>query len=78
MYFYEGNQYRIDEFGIKGNYQGKGFWKEFMNLLFKEGKEYNIDFLILTTNRNYPAFSFCKNIGFVLNEDDVMLYKKLK
>ncbi len=77
MHFYEGNQFRIDELCIKPGHQGKGLGTLLLDRIGKACIEKKIAYLILTTERNYPAYSFyCRN-GFQSLENSVMLAKKL-
>ncbi len=78
MHFYEGTQYRIDELCISRDKQGKGYGSNFMKLIETKCKEMGILYVILTTERNYPAHSFYLKNGFSEAINNVMLYKKTK
>lgn len=75
MHFYDGTQYRIDEFCIKTNYQGNGFGSNFFNLMNSYLKRNGISTIILTTERNYPAYSFYLKNKFMGAKSNVMFFK---
>ena len=77
MHFYIGNQFRIDELCVKPTRQGKGLGTLLLSEVEKACIERKIPYLILSTERNYPAFSFYSKNGFVLSPNSVILAKKL-
>ena len=77
MHFFEGNQLRIDELCVRTDCQGKGYGSRMVALIEEEARKRGIAFLILATERNYPAFRFYKKNGFVEAEGNVMLSKKV-
>lgn len=77
MHFYEGIQFRIDEFCVLTSLQGKGLGSFFMETIAKECRKDNIKYLILCTDRTYPAYKFYKKQGFVESEKNVMFSKEL-
>lgn len=77
MHFYEGIQFRIDEFCILTSLQGKGLGSFFMEAIATECRKDNFKYLILCTDRTYPAYKFYKKQGFVESENNVMFSKEL-
>ena len=77
MHFYEGNQFRVDEFCVDVNYQNRGIGSLFMNLLTDKMKELNIAYILLDTVKTFSAYKFYLKNGFEELNDDVGLKKKV-
>ncbi len=76
-HFYDGNQYRVDEFCILTSYQGQKFGSKFIELLSYEALKRNIKYIILNTERIFPAYKFYLKNGFEEEKNNVMLAKKI-
>lgn len=63
-YWYDGDEYWIDDLAILPQAQGKGCGSEFLNLMEKYLKEKNIKKTVLFTNKNIPAYYFYEKNGF--------------
>lgn len=63
-YWYDGDEYWIDDLAILPQAQGKGCGSEFMKLMEKYLKEKNIKKTVLFTNKDIPAYYFYKKNGF--------------
>ncbi len=75
MHFYSGNQFRIDEFCVSPKEQGHGLGTTFMELLTDAVKKKDIKYLLLDTNKTYPAYNFYLKNDFQEIKDLVSLYK---
>ncbi|MCK4075516.1 GNAT family N-acetyltransferase [Streptococcus suis] len=76
-YWYEGTEYRIEEFCISRDYQGQGHGARLLADIEKQLADRKIVLILLQTKRNLPAFSFYKNCGFHALEEDVTMVKKV-
>ena len=76
--WYEGTEYWIEEFGIVPDRQqsgtGSAFIEELEKILVKKGIEY----IVLLTERNVPAYRFYKKNGFREKEENVFFVKALR
>ena len=74
-HWYSGTEYVIDELCIRPEFQRKGYGREFLaqieQLLISRG----IRTIFLLTERNVPAFSFYKKLGFTELPEYVGFYK---
>ncbi len=77
VHFYEGNQFRVDEFCIDTKYQKNGFGSAFIHLLKQELATLNIAFILLDTNKTYNAYSFYLKNGFNEIKDSIGLFLKI-
>lgn len=77
MHFYEGNQFRVDEFCVDINYQKRGLGSLFMNLLFEKMNELNISYILLETKKSFDAYKLYLKNGFEDIVDGVGLIKKI-
>ncbi|MCK4029212.1 GNAT family N-acetyltransferase [Streptococcus iners] len=76
-YWYEGTEYRIEEFCISHDYQGQGHGASFLANIEKQLVDRKIVHILLQTERNLPAYFFYKKCGFRALEEDVTMYKKV-
>lgn len=76
-YWYEGTEYRIEEFCMSRDYQGQGHGASFLADIEKLLADRKIVHIILQTERNLPAYSFYKKCGFRALEEDVTMVKKV-
>ena len=76
-HFYDGTQYRVDEFCIKSGFHGLNYGSKFMTMLSEETLKRNIKYIILTTERAFPAYQFYLKNGFDVVDGNVMLAKKI-
>ncbi|MBQ3794379.1 MAG: GNAT family N-acetyltransferase [Lachnospiraceae bacterium] len=60
----EGTEYFIEEFCIRGDYQGKGCGRTFLSLIGEKIKERGLNTIYLMTDRTQPAYEFYKHLGF--------------
>lgn len=76
-YWYEGTEYRIEEFCISRDYQGQGHGVRLLADIEKQLADRKIVHILLQTERNLPAYSFYKKCGFRALEVDVTMVKKV-
>lgn len=76
-YWYEGTEYRIEEFCISRDYQGQGHGASFLADIEKQLADRKIVHILLQTERNLPAYFFYKKCGFRALEEDVTMFKKV-
>ena len=74
-HWYEGTEYIIDEFFIRGDMQGKGYGSTFLSLIEEHLRGLGRHIIYLTTERNVPAYGFYKSRGFQDLPNDVALFK---
>ena len=77
IHFYEGTQYRVDEFCIRPAFQGKGYGSLFIKEIGRILKEMCISYILLDTVKTYKAYSSYLKNGFKEIKDDVGLSLKL-
>ena len=78
VHFYQGIQFRIDEICIDPCLQGKGYGSLLLSKVEKACRKEGISYLLLVTERDYPAYSFYRKNGFDPLEKSVALCKKIK
>ncbi|WP_105157574.1 GNAT family N-acetyltransferase [Streptococcus suis] len=76
-YWYEGTEYRIEEFCISRDYQGQGLGASFLADIEKQLADRKIVHFLLQTERNLPAYFFYQKYGFRTLEEDVTMVKKV-
>ncbi|HFI0077381.1 TPA: GNAT family N-acetyltransferase [Streptococcus suis] len=76
-YWYEGTEYRIEEFCISRDYQRQGHGASLLADIEKQLSERKIVHILLQTERILPAFFFYKKCGFHALEADVTMAKKV-
>ncbi|HEM3165039.1 TPA: GNAT family N-acetyltransferase [Streptococcus suis 92-1191] len=76
-YWYEGTEYRIEEFCISRDYQGQGLGASFLADIEKQLADRKIVHIFLQTERNLPAYFFYQKYGFRALEEDVTMVKKV-
>lgn len=76
-YWYEGTEYRIEEFCMSRDYQGQGHGASFLADIEKQLADRKIVHILLQTERNLSAYSFYKKCGFRALEEDVSMVKKV-
>ncbi|HFI0216620.1 TPA: GNAT family N-acetyltransferase [Streptococcus suis] len=76
-YWYEGTEYRIEEFCMSRDYQGQGHGASFLADIEKQLADRKIVHILLQTERHLPAFSFYIKCGFRSLEEDVTMVKKV-
>ncbi|NQN82556.1 GNAT family N-acetyltransferase [Streptococcus suis] len=76
-YWYEGTEYRIEEFCMSRDYQGQGIGKDFLKRIEEQLVERKIVHILLQTERNLPAYFFYQKYGFRTLEEDVTMVKKV-
>ncbi|HEM4766799.1 TPA: GNAT family N-acetyltransferase [Streptococcus suis] len=76
-YWYEGTEYRIEEFCISRDYQGQGHGASLLADIEKQLADRKIVHIFLQTERNFSAYSFYKKCGFRSLEEDVTMVKKV-
>ena len=77
-HWYQGTEYRIDEFCIDTKYQSQGCGTFFLQEIEKQVKEKNIKTLFLQTDRTIPAYHFYQKKGFETVDDLITLVKNIK
>lgn len=77
-HWYQGTEYRIDEFCIDTKYQSQGCGTFFLQEIEKQVKEKNIKTLFLQTDRTIPAYHFYQKNGFETVDDLITLVKNIK
>lgn len=77
-HWYQGTEYRIDEFCIDTKYQSQGCGTFFLQEIEKQVKEKNIKTLFLQTNRTIPAYYFYLKNNFQTVDDLMTLVKNIK
>ena len=75
--WYEGTEYWIDEFGILPMMQQNGNGSAFMNEIEIAAAEKGIEYIVLLTERNVPAYQFYKRNGFNEKEETVFFFKQI-
>lgn len=78
IHFYEGTQYRVDEFCIHPDFQGKGYGSLFIEEIDKLLVDMGVAYILLDTVKTYKAYSFYVKNGFKEIKDDVGLSLKLE
>lgn len=76
--WYEGTEYWIEEFGILPDRQQSGTGSAFIEELEKILAEKGIEYIVLLTERNVPAYRFYKKNGFREKEENVFFVKALR
>ncbi|HEL2034616.1 TPA: GNAT family N-acetyltransferase [Streptococcus suis] len=76
-FWYEGTEYRIEEFCISRDYQGQGHGASLLADIEKQLADRKIVHILLQTERNLSAYSFYKKCGFRALEEDVTMVKKV-
>ncbi|HFU3789320.1 TPA: GNAT family N-acetyltransferase [Streptococcus suis] len=76
-YWYEGTEYRIEEFCISRDYQGQGLGASFLADIEKLLADRKIVHIFLQTERNISAYFFYQKYGFRTLEEDVTMVKKV-
>ncbi|HEM4151084.1 GNAT family N-acetyltransferase [Streptococcus suis] len=76
-FWYEGTEYRIEEFCISRDYQGQGHGARLLADIEKQLADRKIVLILLQTERNLSAYSFYKKCGFLALEEDVTMVKKV-
>ena len=76
-HWYSGTEYIINEFCVKTERQGTGAGTFFITEIGKAIKELGIKQIFLLTDTNAPAYKFYKKNGFVAEETNVALAKRL-
>lgn len=76
-HWYEGTEYYIDEFCILKNAQSNGYGTKFMEYLEIELYKRDIKNFFLLTDKDVPAYSFYKKLGFHELEMNVAFTKKV-
>ena len=74
-HWYEGTEYIVDEFFIRGDMQGKGHGSTFLSLIEEYLRGLGLHTIYLTTERDVPAYGFYKSRGFQDLPNDVALFK---
>ncbi len=74
-HWYSGTEYVIDELCIRPEFQRKGYGREFLAQIEQFLISRGIRTIFLTTERNVPAFSFYKKLGFTELPEYVGFYK---
>ena len=74
-HWYEGTEYYIDELCILKNEQSKGYGTKFIELLEVELYKRDIQHFFLLTDKDVPAYSFYKKLGFCELESNVAFTK---
>ena len=77
IHFYEGTQYRVDEFCTHPAFQGKGYGSLFIGGIKRISKDMGVAYILLDTVKTYKAYSFYLKNGFEEIKDDVGLFLKL-
>lgn len=77
-HWYQGTEYRIDEFCIDTKYQSQGCGTFFLQEIEKQVKEKNIKTLFLQTDRTIPAYHFYQKNGFETVDDLITLVRNIK
>ena len=78
LHFYDGKQFRIDEFCISPTIQGKGYGSIFIHMLSEQVHKKNVSYLLLDTQKNYPAYDFYQKNGFIEVKNSIGLIKRIK
>jgi ribosomal protein S18 acetylase RimI-like enzyme len=65
----KGEEYYIDQFYVDYRLQGKGIGTLFLDEIKRDLIERGIHAIILTTEKEYPAFDFYRKNGFLSFED---------
>ena len=76
--WYEGTEYWIEEFGILPDRQQSGTGSAFIKEMEKILAEKGIEYIVLLTERNVPAYRFYKKNGFREKEENVFFVKALR
>ena len=74
-HWYSATEYVIDELCIQTELQGKGYGREFLLQIEQFLISRGIRTIFLATERNVPAFSFYKKLGFTELPEYVGFYK---
>lgn len=77
IHFYEGTQYRVDEFCIRPAFQGKGYGSLFIGGIKRMLKDMGVAYTLLDTVKTYNVYSFYLKNGFEEIKDDIGLFLKL-
>lgn len=75
--WWEGREYYIKEFFIKGSEQEKGLGSLFLNEMSEHLKRSDIEYVTLMTDYSVPAFSFYKKNGFKESTDTAFMFRRV-
>ena len=59
-----GTEYFIEELCIRNELQGKGYGRQFIELIGEKIRERGLHTIYLMTDRNQPAYQFYNRLGF--------------
>ena len=71
-----GTEYMIDEFCINIDEQRKGYGTIFVKQIEDLLRQKNIHVIYLITQKNVPAYSFYKKLGFIEQSETISFYKE--
>ena len=71
-----GTEYMIDEFCINTDEQRKGYGTIFVKQIEDLLRQKNIHVIYLITQKNVPAYSFYKKLGFIEQSETISFYKE--
>lgn len=77
IHWFEGNQYRIDDLGVRSDKQGAGVGSCLLREIEKYAAENDIHSIVLKTSRRAAAYRFYQKNGFEESPDDVYFEKNI-
>lgn len=75
--YFVGNSFEIKEIFISRQLQNKGLGSNFLGMVEKSLKDFEVDRITLATQREIPAFDFYLKNGYEVSEGAVFLSKCL-
>ena len=76
-HWWEGTNYRIEEFCVSPDLQGKGVGSRFMKMIEKDVQKRGLSGIFLQTDHDKPSYQFYQKNGFHQLVSDVSFYKKV-
>ncbi len=76
-HWYSGTEYKIEEFCIKSDKQGKGAGSFFLGEIEKELKARGVKTIYLQTGNDVRAYEFYKKMGFEEEKNNVFFAKEI-
>lgn len=77
-HWWEGTEYKIEEFCVSPDEQGRGAGTRFMKMIEEDILKRGMTGIYLETDSDKPAYDFYRKIGFGDMHTHVSLYKELK
>lgn len=75
--WWQGREYYIKEFYISREMQNQGLGSQFLERIYEHLKQNEIESIILSTQKDVPAFQFYHKNGFAEIKNNAFLYRNI-